>query len=198
MKRMFVCMLASAAALIAMAPVEETAAQRRVVVRPKRVVVRPAPRVKLVVHRGHPIRRVLPTTVVVRPARRVVTVRAPLVFLPRIAWTPVIVPLPPAERMVWQDSESIAKDEGWVDANFGIDSSGQALFLDIDGTARLNFAEVTFVNGDVQVLDFNDQGYKSGIYKLMDFVASRHVMTVRILAISESEESKLTVYLGRV
>lgn len=198
MKRMFVFALAAAGAIAAVAPVEQVAAQRRVVVRPKRVVVRPAPRVKLVVRTGHPIRRVLPTTVVVRPARRVVAIRAPLVFLPAMVWAPVTAILPPRERLVWQDAESIGHDEGWVDTNFGIDSSGQALFLDINGTARLNFAEVTFVNGQVQVLDFNESSQKSGIYKLMDFVDGRHVMTVRILAMSESDESKLTVYLGKI
>src|SRR5688572_8227252 len=78
--------------------------RRRIVVRPHRVVVRrPVVGTKLVLRNGYPIRRVLPSTVVVRPARRVVRVNAPLVFLPRVAWTPTVAPLPPPDQLVWQD-----------------------------------------------------------------------------------------------
>jgi hypothetical protein len=172
--------------------------RRRVVVRPHRVVVRrPVVNTRLVVRHGYPIRRALPSTVVVRPARRVVTVNAPLVFLPRVAWTPTAVALPPADQLVWQDSESVSREEGWVDTNFGVESEGKALFLDINGRAGLNFAEITFANGNVQVVDFNERTHGTGIYRLLDFADGRRVMTVRLLAKSESEETKLAVYLSR-
>jgi hypothetical protein len=134
---------------------------------------------------------------VVRPAHRTVVVRAPLVYLPAQAWTRTVVVMPPSERLVWQDSETIARDEGWVDNNFGVDSDGNALFLNINGKARLNFAEVTFANGNVQVVDFNDQTQGTGIYKLLDFGDGRHVSTVRLLAMSESDNTKLAVYLSK-
>jgi len=105
--------------------------------------------------------------------------------------------MPAPERLSWQDSESIEQDEGWVDTNFGIDSPGNALFLEIYGKAALNFAEVTFANGNVQVLDFNEQTHGNGVYKLLDFSAGRHVKTVRIVAKSESENTKLLVSLSR-
>jgi hypothetical protein len=172
--------------------------KRRVVVRPNRVVVRrPVTHTRLVVRRGYPITRVLPTSVVVRPARRVVTVGAPLVFLPRLVWTPRVVAIPAGDRLVWQDTESISDEEGWVDTNFGVDASGNALFLDINGRAGLNFAEVTFANGNVQVVDFNEQTHGTGVYKLLDFADGRHVKTVRMLAKSESDETKLAVYLSK-
>jgi hypothetical protein len=167
----------------------------RVVVR--RPVRRPVVHTRLVVHPRHPIRRVLPTAVVVRPAHRPVVVGAPLVYLPALAWTPTAVSMPQHERLVWQDSETIEQSEGWVDANFGIDSSGNALFLNIDGSAGLNFAEVVFANGNVQTVDFNERKHESGTYKLLDFVDGRHVKTVRILAKSETENTKLSVYLSR-
>lgn len=188
------------AILAGMAPAAVNSGQRRrVVVRPgKRVVVsRPVVGSRLVVRRGYPIRRVLPSTVVVRPARRVVTVNAPLVFLPRVAWTPTVVALPPGDQLVWQDSESISREEGWVDTNFGVGSEGKALLLDINGRAGLNFAEITFANGNVQVVDFNERTHGTGIYRLLDFRDGRRVMTVRLLAKSESEETKLAVYLSR-
>jgi len=119
------------------------------------------------------------------------------VFLPPVAWRSTIVALPTNDRLVWQDSETIENDEGWVDTNFGIDESGNALYLDINGDARLNFGEVTFANGNVQVVDFNEQAQKTGIYKLLDFADGRHVKTVRLLAKSETERSKLVVYLSK-
>lgn len=202
MKRLTLTLFSFALVFATLVPLESMAGQkRRVVVRPARparvVVRRPVVRTNLVVRRGYPIRRVLPATVVVRPARRVVTVGAPLVFLPSLLWTPRVVVLPPSERLVWQDSENINRDEGWVDTTFGVDESGDALFLDINGKAGLNFAEVTFANGNVQVVDFNDRTHGSGIYKLLDFADGRHVKTVRMLAKSESEETKLAVYLSK-
>lgn len=163
----------------------------------RRVVVVHHPHTTLVVRTGHPIHRVLPAAVVIRTARTAVAVRAPLVFLPALAWTAAVVSLPVRERLVWQDTESITKDEDWVDTNFGIDGSGDALYLDINGKVKLNFAEITFANGHVQVVDFNEKTHKTGVYKLLDFRDDRHVMTVRILLKSESDSTRLAVYLGK-
>jgi len=163
----------------------------------RRTVVVRRPHTTVVVRPGHPIRRVLPAAVIVHPARVAVAVRAPLVFLPALVWTAAVVTLPARERLVWQDTELITDDEGWVDTNFGIDGTGDALFLDINGKAKLNFAEVTFANGNVQVVDFNEKTHKTGVYKLMDFTGDRHVMTVRILMKSESDTTKLPIYLGK-
>ena len=180
--------------LMTLVPYSVTAQRRRVVVRPARHPVRTT---KLVVRRGHPIRRTLPSTVVVRTARKTVVVNKPLVYLPAVAWRRTVVTLPTRERLVWQDTETISREEEWVDTNFGIDASGNALFLDINGRAKLNFAEVTFANGNVQVVDFNDQTHDTGVYKLLDFADGRHVSTVRILAKSESDDTKLAVYLSK-
>ena len=133
--------------------------------------------------------------VVVRPARRVVVVGAPLVFLPAVVWRAAVAPLPPRERLVWQDAEVLSKDEEWVDSNFGVDQRGDALFLGVQGRAQLNFAEITFENGNVQVVDFEDRARDSGTYNLLDFADGRRVKTVRVLARSLSDETTLTVYL---
>jgi hypothetical protein len=197
MKKLIISTICIAIVISTLVPAESMA-QRRVVVRPRvGVVRRPIVRGRLIVHAGHPIRRVLPTAVVVRAARRPVIVGAPLVYLPSLAWAPAVAPMPASERLVWQDSEVIERDEGWVDTNFGIDSPGNALFLDINGKADFNFAEVTFANGNVQVVDFNERSHETGIYKLLDFADGRHVKTVRILAKSESENTKLVVYLSK-
>jgi len=199
MKRLILNFLSFAIAFAAVFSPDASFGQRRraVVVHRPVVVHHPVVHTRLVVRPGHPIRRVLPATVVVRPARTLVAVRAPLFYLPALAWRTTVVALPARERLVWQDSETITRDEDWVDTNFGIDSSGNALFLDIAGKTKLNFAEVTFANGQVQVVDFNEQTHGSGIYKLLDFYDGRHVSTVRILAKSEADETKLAVYLSK-
>ena len=171
--------------------ITEADAQRR------KVVVRRGPvrRTTIVVRPGHPIRRVLPATVVVRPARTAVVVRAPLVFLPALVWTPRVVVLPARDQLIWEDTETIEKDEEWVDSNFGVDRRGTSLYLQVDGRAKLNFAEVTFENGDVQVVDFDEKTHDQGLYELLDFKNGRRVMTVRLLARSETPETTFKVYL---
>ncbi|HEY5839818.1 MAG TPA: hypothetical protein VIT19_12335 [Pyrinomonadaceae bacterium] len=199
MKRLILSLIGSATLFTMLTSAPPLAAQRRkVVVHPKRAVVRrPVKHTKLVVRSGHPVKRTLPATVVVRPARKTVVVGAPLHFLPAVAWRKASVSLPSTERLVWQDSEEVNRDEGWVDTNFGIDGSGNALFLQVAGDVELNFAEVAFANGNVQVLDFNEQTHGDGTYKLLDFADGRHVKTVRILARSKSEDATLTVYLSK-
>jgi len=202
MKRLTLSLFSCAVVLVALVPAETIVGQRRrVVVRPARpgrvVVRRPVVHTKLIVRNGHPIRRVLPSTVVVRPAHRVVTVGPSLLFLPHVVWVPRTLSMPASDRLVWQDNESLDRDEGWVDTNFGVDDSGKALFLDLTGKTALNFAEVTFANGNVQVVDFNVRTHGPGFYKLLDFGDGRHVKTVRILAKSESDATKLTVYLSK-
>lgn len=204
MKRLTLSLFGFALLAAVLVAPESMAGQRRVVVRPARharparvVVRRPAARSTLVVRRGHPIRRVLPTTVVVRPPRKVVTLSAPLVYLPARTWNASVVSLPSSERLVWQDSEEIHSDEGWVDTNLGVDGTGNALFIKIDGLAQLSFAEVVFGNGNVQVVDFNDSAQRAGVYNLLDFSDGRHVNAVRLLAKSNADDSKLTIYLSK-
>ncbi len=96
---------------------------------------------------------------------------------------------------MWQDADTLANDEDWVDASFGVDQRGTALLLQVDGKAQLNFAEVTFENGHVQVVDFSDTTHESGLYPLLDFHDGRRVMTVRILARSDAPETMLSLYL---
>jgi hypothetical protein len=87
--------------------------------------------------------------------------------------------MPAGDRLVWQDSEVIEREEGWVDSNF------------------VNLAEVAFANGNVQVVDFNGRTHGSGIYNLLDFADGRHVKTVRLLAKSEADETRLAIYLSK-
>jgi hypothetical protein len=105
--------------------------------------------------------------------------------------------MPSSNRLVWQDNEVIERQEGWVDTNFGIDDSGNALFIDLSNTAALNFGEVTFANGNVQVVDFNAKVLDPGFYRFLDFPDGRHIKTVRLVAKSEADATKLTMYLSK-
>lgn len=182
---------AFAAGFVSLLVPAELLAQRR-----RRVMVR-GPRTRIVVHRGHPIVRAHRLNVVVHPARRVVVVGAPLRFLPVATFTAVPAALPARERLVWQDTETIDRDEEWVESNFGIDDRGDSLFLQVDGSARLNFADVTFEDGDVQVVDFDAKTQRSGVYKLYGFPSVRTVKTVRLVARAETDEATLRLYLNR-
>jgi hypothetical protein len=194
MKKILSCSLLIALIAAMFTPSELDAQRRR-----RTVVVRRGPivRTRVVIRPGHPIGRAMNRTVVVHPMRTRVVVGAPLVFLPLVVWNPLVVTLPARDRLVWQDVETIDEDEEWVDSNFGVDGRGDALYLEIDGRAKLDFAEVTFENGNVQVVDFNEKTHGKGLYRLLDFADGRRVMTVRLVAKSESEETKFTLFLKK-
>ena len=160
--------------------------RRRVVVRRTRVVVRP----------GYPVRRAINRSVIVRAPRRVVVVGAPLVFLPVIAFAATAAVLPPRERLIWEDTDTIEKHEDWVESNFGVDQRGDALYLEIDGRADLDTADVTFENGEVQVVDFNERTYGQGIHRLLDFPGRRNVKNVRLVARSKTEHTTFRLHLS--
>ncbi len=73
---------------------------------------------------GHPISR--PRTVVVHRAPLVV--ERGVVYAPPVFFEPAIVSLPPRARLVWQDSETIARDEEWVDTNLPRPQLGRSSF----------------------------------------------------------------------
>jgi hypothetical protein len=147
-------------------------------------------RVRISVGVGHPIRRPLPT-VVVRPLRRSVVVAPRVTYLAPVVSSPAVVVLPARQRLVWQDSETIRRNEDWVESNFDVDNRGSALFLELRGQAQLHFAEITFGNGHVQVVDLNESLLPAGVYKLLDFRDSREVEAVRVVARSKTPNSRI-------
>ncbi len=143
---------------------------------------------------GHPIVRP-GRTVLVRPVRKAVVVRSPVVFAPPVFWTRAVVTLPPRDRMVWEDSETLRRREDWVDTTLGVDNRGDALFLKVNGRAQVDFAEVTFQNGQTQVVDFKEDLLGDGTYKLLDFADGRHVVNVRLVARARTPQATLTVLM---
>ena len=181
--------LAALAALVTLQGAEPVFAARRVVRRG------PHGRKVVVVHRGFPLRRALPV-VVVRPARVAWRV-APRVFLAPVVWTAVVVAAPPAPKaLTWEDSETLSQEDEWTEFSLNADARGTALFLEIEGQAKLNFAEVVFENGDVQVVDFEEKTHPAGLYTLLDFKDGRKVDHVRMVAKAESEKAKVILRLS--
>jgi hypothetical protein len=152
-------------------------------------------RVNIRLGTGHPIRRT--RTVVVRPMRPGVVVAPRLVFAPPVVWRRTVVTLPPRERLIWQDSETLRRREDWVDTDLGVNQRGDKLYLRIDGRAQIDFAEVHFQNGNVQVVDFQEGPMQAGTYSLLDFSDGRHVTHVRMVARARTPEARLTVLMAR-
>jgi hypothetical protein len=161
----------------------------------KRVVYRGPHRKVVVVHRTFPIRRALPI-VVVRPARVRVAV-APRLFLAPVVWTAAVVSSATAVAApTWEDSEKLARDDDWTEFTLNADAHGTKLYLQIVGTADLEFAEVVFANGDVQVVDFEAKTHEDGLYSLLDFKDGRKIDHVRMVARARSDESRIVLRLA--
>ena len=174
--------------------VEPAFAARRVVVR--RGVHR---RTVVVVHRGWPLRRPL-RAVVVRPARVAYRV-APVVFLPMVVWTGVIVAAasaPARDIVVWEDGETIGRDEEWTEFTLNCDARGTRLWLEVAaGRAQFDWAEVVFENGEARVVDFRERTHGPGLYSLLDFRDGRRVDHVRLVARAKSSETKIVLRMER-
>jgi hypothetical protein len=163
----------------------------------RKVVVRHGPyRTKVVVVHGHPIHRPLPA-VVVRPARGGAFYSPRPVFLTPVDWRGDVIHRPARGRLIWEDSELIRREEGWVDVSLRVNRRGSALYFKLDGQAKINFAEVVFANGETQVVDFKEKTRRSGIYRLLDFRDNRRVSHVRMIARARSDETRITILLDR-
>ncbi len=191
MKRIVLLLVLVFTSLAVAVPPAADAARVRVVRRgpgPRRTVV--------VVRPGHPIRRAMPAVVVRRPA--VVVRVAPAVFLPVVLWHPVVVTRPVADRIVWQDAETLSKDDDWSETVFDSDQRGEKLFLEVvGGRVQFDFAEVVFENGECRVVDFANGTRDAGLYSLLDFADGRKVDHVRLIARAKSAEARVALLMEK-
>jgi hypothetical protein len=165
----------------------------------RRVVVRRGPhrRTTVVVHRGWPLRRPA-RLVVVRPARVAWRV-APAVFLPAVVWTGVVVVSAPArDILVWEDGETLSRDEDWTEFSLYCDHRGTALWLEVaEGKAQFDWAEVVFENGDTRVVDMKEWTRGPGYYALLDFKDGRKVDHVRMVARAKSDDARIVLEMEK-
>ncbi len=167
----------------------------------RRVVVRRGPhhRTTVVVHRGWPLRRPA-RVVVVRPARAVVRI-TPATYLAPVVFAATVVAVsnaPARDVLIWEDAETLAKDEDWTEITLNSDSRGTRLWLDLrEGRAQFDWAEVVFENGDAVVVDFNEKTLAPGLYSLLDFRDGRKVDHVRLVARAKSDEARVALMLEK-
>jgi hypothetical protein len=158
---------------------------------------RPPRRTVVVVHKGFPIRRPL-RSVVIHPIRRPFRV-APRLFLPLVFWAPVLVAVPPAANLiVWEDAENLASEEDWTEFTLNCENTGAKLWMQVvSGNVRFDWAEVVFGNGEAQVVDMGENIREPGYYLVLDFANGRMVDHVRVLAKSETAESRVALKMQK-
>jgi hypothetical protein len=163
-----------------------------VVERPRRtVVVRTVPqRTRVVVHRGHPIRRPLPLCVV-RSPRRPMVIGA--VFLAPRIFTIGFVTRPQRNSVVWEDSEVLVREDDWTEFALNVEDRGSRLVLELVGKAQIDFADVVFANGEVQTVDFRGKTCSFGVYELAGFGRARSVDHVSFVARAKTPETRFIV-----
>ncbi len=182
-------------ALIGLQAVEPAFAARRVVVKRGR-----HHRTVVVVHRNWPLRRPV-RHVVVRPARVVVRVR-PAVYMPVVFWSGVVVGAavasPGRDVLVWEDGETITRDEDWTESTLVANSRGTKLWLQVvNGKAQFDWAEVVFENGEARVVDMKEWTRGPGLYPLLDFADGRVVDHVRLVARAKSDEARIVLKMEK-
>jgi hypothetical protein len=191
MKKFRSSFLVACTALLFLAPLVAEAARVR--------VVRHGPqyqRKTVVVHTGHPIRRAMHPAIVVRPG---VTFRVtPTRFLPAVVWTAAVVARPAPDRIAWQDSETLSREDEWCELVFNSDQRGEKLYLEVvEGRVQFDFAEVVFDNGECQVVDFSEKTHRQGVYSLLDFKDGRKIDHVRMIARARTDDAKVALLLRK-
>jgi hypothetical protein len=151
-------------------------------------------RSQIVVGRGWPIHRELPT-VVVRPSHTPVRV-APATYLAPVVWHPLVVPRPAPDQLVWRDGDHLARTDDWTEMTFNTVSRGTRLFLEVEsGRVQIQFAEIVFANGKTTVVDFQESTPEQGFYPVLDFKEAKDVDHVRLVARAKSDAARVLVHL---
>jgi hypothetical protein len=169
----------------------------------------PAFRAPAVIHPSRTVKRP-PRPVIVRPPRVERRHRVtPRVFLPAVVFGGVVVVERhergyrrdrgfTRESLVWQDSETLYREDEWTEFTLDCEARGTKLWFEIlEGRLQADWAEVVFEDGEVQVVEFPDRRLGPGLYELLDFRQGRRVDYVRMVAQASTREATLTLWLER-
>lgn len=154
------------------------------------------PRTQIMVQRGWPIHRPMPRAYH-RPG---VVVRVhPAIFLPVMVWTAAVITTPPPRvDMVWENAITLYDEDDWTEFTLDANTRGAALYLNVEsGRVQFDWAEVTFANGQAQVVDMRQWTRGPGSYAIMDLPRSRIVDHVRVLARSTSARARVSLSVER-
>lgn len=163
---------------------------------PRERVVRkpPTPRRPIELHQKFPIKRPPRETILRR--RRPIDRIPPVLFLPPVFFGGVVIDdrrnRYVRDRLAWADSETLYRDEDWVEIVLDCNARGEKLWFEVrDGRVRIDWAEIVFENGEAQVVDFSERSIGPGLYVLMDFRDGRRVDHVRMVAQATSRQARL-------
>jgi len=188
MKRLFVMLLLLGVAL----SVTEPALARRVIVRhragPRRTTV--------IVRRGWPLRRPM-RMVIVHPLRHVVRIETRTYLHPVVFGGVLMATAPAADALVWEDSETLSRDDDWTEFTLDCDTRGTRLWFQVMGRVEVDWAEVVFEDGEAEVVDFGARTQGPGLYSLLDFRDGRKVDHVRMVARARSDEARVTLRMEK-
>jgi hypothetical protein len=102
------------------------------------------------------------------------------------------------DRLTWMDGETLYREEGWTEFTLDCNARGGRLWFEVrDGRVRLDWAEVVFENGEVQVVDFSERSIGPGVYSLLQFRGDLRVDHVRMVAEAASREVRLILRMER-
>jgi hypothetical protein len=157
----------------------------------------PAPaaaRSQIVVGRGWPLHRALPT-VIVRPSHTPVRV-LPATYLAPVIWHPLVIPRPVSDQLVWHDGDHLARTDDWTEMTFNTAARGTRLFVEVEsGRVQIQFVEIVFANGKTSVVDFQENVREQGFYPVLDFKEAKDVDHVRLVARAKSDAARVLVHL---
>jgi len=218
MKRLSAVLAALVVGIAAALPVTEATALERRPMRGQLERRHIGPRVRPNLHRDFPIKRPPREVIIRRPQVRVRI--TPRVFLPPVIFFGGVVVddrrydrpyyydsrryyderyrtrYYDRDRLTWFDSEYLYADDGWSEFTLECNAYGRKLWFDVrDGRIRIDWAEIVFDNGEVQVVDFSERTLGPGIYPLFDFRGGRRVDHVRMVAEASTREAQVILRL---
>ena len=160
----------------------------------------PYHRTTVIVGPGWPIHRA-PRVVVVHPAAVVVAVH-PVHYYSAVPFTPMVaatvISVPPPTAVAWEDGGNLTRGEDWAELTFNAQARGQRLWLDVaGGKVQFDWVEVTFGNGEAQVVDFAEKVREPGVYPLLTFPNGRTIDHVRFVARAKSDEARVTLRMTK-
>jgi hypothetical protein len=105
---------------------------------------------------------------------------------------------PAREALVWEDSETLFRGEGWTEFTLECDARGTKLWYEVvSGRVQADWAEVVFEDGETQVVDFASRTQLPGLYPLLDFRDGRKVDHVRMVARATTNEARVALKMGK-
>ena len=108
----------------------------------------------------------------------------------------VVASHPVADALSWMDNALLVKDEDWTEFTLNIGRRGTKLWYEVaNGKVQADWAEVVFLNGESQVVDFAERTQDPGLYPLLDFGRGRIVDHVRMVARSKTDDARVALRL---